>query len=117
MFLQSGIFLSAFKTALVKPWLKKPDLDFGDLSHYRPISNLPFQSKLIENIFFNQLLHHLNTNNILDEFQSGYQTNHSTETALLKVVNDLKTLTDLNNVAVLFLLDLSAAFDTIDHSI
>jgi len=84
MFLQSGIFLSAFKTSLVKPRLKKPDLDIGDLSHYRPISNLPFLSKLLEKIF-NQLLHHLNTNDILDEFQSGYRTNHSTETALFKM--------------------------------
>ena len=81
--LQSGIFPAAFKTALVKPLLKKPDLNTSDLASCRPISNLPFIIKLLEKIVFNQLFNHLNTNNLLDKFQSGYRTNHSMETALL----------------------------------
>ncbi len=55
--------------------------------------------------------------NILDKFQSGFRVGHSTESALLRVVNDLRIIRDAGNVAALILLDLSAAFDTIDHVI
>ncbi len=54
---------------------------------------------------------------ILDKFQSGFRVGHSTESALLRVVNDLRIIRDAGNVAALILLDLSAAFDTIDHVI
>ena len=103
--------------ALVKPLLKKPNLDNTDLHNYRPISNLPFLSKLLEKTVFNQLSNHLINNNILDKFQSGFRSQHSTETALLKVVSDLRLASNANKVSVLMLLDLSSAFDTIDHCI
>ena len=59
----------------------------------------------------------MNHNNLLSPLQSAYRPNHSTETALLMIVNDLLTAMDNNKLCILTLLDLSAAFDTIDHQI
>ena len=115
--LETGIFPNAFKTAVVKPLLKKPNLDHSVLSNYRPISNLPFMSKILEKVVFYQLNNFLNDNSILEKFQSGFKSNHSTETALTKIVSDLRLSVAANKVSVLILLDVSAAFDTIDHSI
>ena len=81
------------------------------------MSNLAFLSKLLEKIVLSQLLSHMNENNLWPVFQSAYRSHHSTETALLRVFNDLLTAADSNQVSVLTLLDLSAAFDTIDHGI
>ena len=79
------------------------------------MSNLAFISKLVETVVVKQLQHYLNCNNLFPVFQSAYRQNHSTETALLKVMNDI--LLNMNNqrVTLLILLDLSAAFDTVDH--
>ena len=115
--LSSGTFPQELKTALVKPLLKKPNLDPLILQNYRPISNLQFLSKLLERTVLSQLNHHLETNNILDTFQSGFRPHHSTETALLKITNDIRLNLDSKRPTILVLLDLSAAFDTIDHNI
>lgn len=115
--LQTGSFPAAFKTAVVKPLLKKSNLDPTILNNYRPVSNLPFLSKILEKLVFIQLNDFLTNNSILEKFQSGFRTNHSTETALLKIVNDFRCSLDFNKLTVLVLLDLSAAFDTVDHRI
>ena len=112
----SGIFPSAFKTSCVKPIIKKPKLDPEILANYRPISNLPFISKVLERIVAFQLHSYLSRYNLYPRLQSAYQKIHSTETALLKVQNDLLAV-DNGYEAVLVLLDLSAAFDLIDHDI
>lgn len=72
-------------------------------------------SKLIEKVVAKRLLTHLTTNNLLDKFQSAYRAFHSTETALLRVHNDITMAIDKGKCAFLILLDLSAAFDTVDH--
>ena len=87
------------------------------MNNYRPISNLPFLSKIIEKAVYHQLNNYLAMNNCFDVFQSGFRQHHSTETALLKVLNDIHLNTDSGKSSVLVLLDLSAAFDTVDHNI
>ena len=115
--LSSGCVPAAFKHAVVQPLLKNPNLDPSILANFRPISQLPFLSKVLERVVYTQLQSHLATNNIHEKFQSGFKTSHSTETALLRVQNDLLLAADAGNPAILVLLDLTAAFDTVDHRI
>ena len=105
------------KTAIVKPLLKKPSLDKNLLKNYRPISNLPFLSKILEKVVLHKLLSHLQENNLSNPFQSAYRAGCSTETVLLRIVNDILSALDNDNISVLLLLGLSAAFDTLDHQI
>jgi len=87
------------------------------LINYRPISNLPFLSKILEKVVLHKLFSHLQENNLSNPFQSAYRAGHSTETVLLRSVNDILSALDNDNIYVLPLLDLSAAFDTTDHQI
>ena len=78
-------------------------------------SNLPYLSKLIDKVITIQLVEHMRQNTIMEKFQSAYKAHHSTENALLRVYNDVMFNIERGNGTVLVLLDLSAAFDTIDH--
>ena len=115
--LSSGVFPCQFKQAVVAPLLKKPGLDPNCLKNFRPVSNLPFMSKILEKVVLKQLLSHLSENDLLDVHQSAYRKDHSTETAVLCVLNRLLAKADDRLVSLIALLDLSAAFDTLDHSI
>ena len=105
------------KKALVTPILKKSSLDPELLKNFRPISNLPFLGKTLEKVVSSQLQDHVKTSNLNDKYQSAYRPAHSTETAMLRITNDLLLEADDGNMGCLVLLDLSAAFDTIDHQI
>ncbi len=105
------------KLAIVHPLLKMPMLDPIDLTNFRPVSNLSFRSKMLEKIVFDQLQSFLFNNNSFEVFQSGFKKNYSTKTALVKVLNDILLTLDAAKSAVLVLLDLKVAFDTIDLSV
>ena len=115
--MQSGTFPSQLKHARVLPLLKKPTMDPDKCSSYRPISNLSFISKLIERVVVRRFTAHVSDFDLFPVQQSAYRSFHSTETAVLSVHNDLVRSADNNQVSLLVLLDLSAAFDTVDHSI
>jgi hypothetical protein len=115
--LTSGIYPNQFKSCSVHPLLKKSSLDKETLSNYRPVSHLSFLSKLTERIVNNRLLDHLSSHNLLNPFQSAYTKLHSTETTLLSIHDHIIRAMSLQQITGLCLLDLSAAFDTIDHNI
>ena len=106
-----------FKHALVRPLIKKSTLDAEVLNNFRPVSNLNFISKLIEKIVSKRIRDYISVTGLGTKFQSAYRPGHSTETALLRVHNDLVQHVEQGNCAMLILLDLSAAFDTIDQGI
>ena len=103
-------------SAIVLPLLKKPGLE-ARVENFRPVSNLQFVYKLLERAVACQLQSYLTENNLYPLMQSAYRKFHSTETALLKIQNDLLMAMNRKHVTLLVLLDLSAAFDTLDHGI
>ena len=115
--LASGILPQCFKSALVTPILKKRCLDHNDLNNYRPVSNLYFIAKILEKLVSSKVSSYLNSRNHYSTCQSAYRPGHSTETFVLTVDNDLFLSLNKGNISVLVLLDLSSAFDTIDHPI
>ena len=113
--LQTSQVPDVMKAAVVTPLLKKSTLDPEELKNYRPVSNLSYISKLLERVVAKRLTSYMTENNLHENLQSAYKTYHSTETALVKVQNDILCSIDQQGVVILILLDLSAAFDTIDH--
>ena len=106
-----------FKPAHVTPILKKASLDKEVFKNHRPVSNLNFISKILERVVAVQLQTHLDEAGLMTAFQSAYRKHHSTESALLNIQNDILINIAKGSVTALTLLDLSAAFDTIDHTI
>ena len=115
--MQLGALPESQKSAIVTSIIKKYDLYPDDVRNYRPISNLTFLSKVIEKIVASQLTGYLQENKLFPDLQSDYRQGHSTETALLKIFSDILDAADSVQVTLLGLLDLSAAFDTVDHDI
>ena len=115
--LSEGCISSHFKSALVSPLMKKPTLNRDDMKNYRPVSNLSFLSKILAKVVASRLNSHINSSHASDDYQSAYKKFHSTETALFKVHNDILSSMDGGRVTASTLLDRSAAFDTIDHTI
>jgi len=101
----------------IKPLINKSLLDPSKYKNYRPVYNLRFVSKAIEMIVANQPKSYLYANNLDGELQSAYGKKHNTSTAHLKVVGDIRSCIDQDQGVILMLLDISAAFDTVDYDI
>ena len=111
-----GIFSDNWKVAIVRPLLKKAGLALIN-KNYRPISNLSFISKLVEKCVLLQFNAHCDMYGLIPEFQSVYRKGYSTETSLIKLCNDLLWSMERQEVTMIVLLDLSAAFDMVDHDL
>ena len=110
---QQGVFPDDMKEAFLRPLLKSSKLELQD-QNYRPVSNLSFCSKTIERVAANQIVDYIEKNNLMEPNQSAYRRNHSTETTLLKAKSDILLALDKQHITCLYILDLSAAYDTID---
>ena len=113
--LNAGIFPNRLKIAKVIPIYKKSDIFLFD--NYRPISLLPVISKVVERIVFNQMYTYFSENNLLYDSQHGFRTQHSTETASLEFLDRIHSALDNGYTPLTLFLDLSKAFDTLDHNI
>ena len=113
--ISTGVFPRSWKKAIISPILKKGCSDVYQVSSYRPISQLPVLSKLLVRIVSSHVLSFMNANKLLPCLQSAYRQYHSTETATLKIMSDVLMAMDKGNVPLLSFLDLSAAFDCINH--
>ena len=110
--------LKAFFQPCLSPLLslKKPSLDHDNLANYHPISNLNNISKIIECLFLSRFYPHVTTSPNFNHLQFAYQPHHSTETALIQIFDDIICSAECSQSTLLVSFDLSAAFDTIDHS-
>ena len=114
--LWEGLVPDGFKKAVVTPLIKKASLPVEDLKNYRPVSGLSLISKLVERVVARQLVDHIHRHGLDNPYQSAYKSGHSTEMALLSIKNDVHLSLSQGEATALILLELSAAFDTIDHT-
>ena len=111
---RNGSFPSSYKTASVTPLLKKNVLDRDNPANFRPILNLHTISKILERLFLSRFTAHVENSPNFNRFQSAYRRGFSTETAILRLLSDVRCAADEKCRSMVVLLDLSAAFDTID---
>ena len=109
-------FAEDWKTAIVRPLLKKIGLDLI-FKNFRPVSNLSFISKLVEKVALDVFMKHCEDYKLMPPYQSAYRKDHSCETAVIKFMNDVLWGMENQKVTVCVLMDLSAAFDTVDHEL
>ena len=113
--LQSGVFPDLMKIVIVSPIFKT--IDTADISNYRPISVLPCFSKILERVMYNRLYKYLTDQKILHPQQFGFRKDHSTEHAIVQLVDQIYESFENDKYTVGVFINLSKAFDTVDHTI
>ena len=113
--LSTATFPKALKIAVIKPIFKKGEVH--SLSNYRPISILPFISKILEKIIYNQLYSYISSNNILSDRQFGFRSGHSTYMPIMLIQDLITKAFESNEYVIGIYLDLCKAFDTVDQDI
>ena len=113
--LKSGVFPSELKLAKVVPIFKAGDT--SAINNYRPISVLSFFSKVYEKIVYNHVLDFVDYNNVLYDYQYGFRHSHSTQQAIITLIDRISKSLDKGDIAIIILLDLKKGFDTVDHRI
>ena len=115
--LTTGIIPPELTHAIITPILKNASLDDSILSNYRPLSQLPLLSKILEKVIYKQLISYLDYNDLFDNYQSAYRKHHSTETSIIALTDSLHHSLDNHKSLQLLFIDMTAAFDTIDFTI
>ena len=111
-----GVSAKSWKEAIVRPLLKKSGLELA-AKNYRPVSNLPFLSKVVETCMLVHFNSHCEKNHLLPEYQSAHRKHYSCKTALVKMMDDILWAMENQPIMAVVAIDLSAAFDTVDHDI
>ena len=114
--LENGVFANNWKTAIIKPLLKKAGLNLI-CKNYRPVSNLSFLTKIFNKCALLQFNNHCTVNKLLPDYQSAYREHFSCEAALVKLMDDILWNMEEQKITAVVVIDLSAAFDTVDHDV
>ena len=115
--LRDGVFVDGCKTAIIRPLFKSFSLEIQESASYRPVSNLPFLSKVLEKCAMDRFNEHCRLHSALPEYQSAYRQDHSCETSILKLVNDILWAMERQECTAVMACNLSAASDTIHHGV
>ena len=115
--LQGAYFPDSLKHASVRPLVKDANGDVENKKNFRPVSNLSFLSKLLEKAALQQINEHVNSEGFHSIYQSGYRPNHSCETSVFKLTYDIQEAINNKEMVAALFLDMSAAFDTVDHDV